>query len=374
MRILFSTDQIYLHGGIEKVMAEKANYFADVLGYEVFILTTEQKGKLPCYALSTKIKLIDLEVNYVRNISYFHPLNLKKIPAHFSRFKKKIKEIKPDFIISCNYAFDFYWLPFTFKTIPKLKEFHSSRFYENEARKKLNGVRKLKYVLNDFIESKFTKLVLLNPDELAFYSSLNKIVIPNPIQIVPISNKPLREKRAIAAGRIAPVKGFDAMIKAWQKVDELCPEWQLVIFGNGEKEYIAYLNNLIIKLNLQHKVIIHSATNQLRSEFLTASFYLMTSKTECYPMVLLEAMNAGLPVITYDSPTGPRHIVTSNLDGIIVEYQNELRLVEKIVFLMQNDKFLNEMRENAINKSQSFSVDKIMIQWEILFKQLRHQN
>jgi glycosyltransferase involved in cell wall biosynthesis len=91
-------------------------------------------------------------------------------------------------------------------------------------------------------------------------------------------------------------------------------------------------------------------------------------------MVLLEAMNAGLPVITYDSPTGPRHIVTSNLDGIIVEYQNELRLVEKIVFLMQNDKFLNEMRENAINKSQSFSVDKIMIQWEILFKQLRHQN
>lgn len=372
MRVLFSTDQIYLHGGIEKVMAEKANYFADVLGYEVYILTTEQKGNSPCYSLSAKIKLVDIEVNYIRNKSYFHPINFKKIPSHFTKYKRTIREIKPNFIISCNYAFDFYWLPFTFKSIPKLKEFHSSRFYENEARKNSNKIKKLKYVLNDFIESKFTKLILLNSDELPFYHSSNKIVIPNPIQIVPFSNQPLRQKRAIAAGRIAPVKGFDAMIRAWQKVNEQCPEWQLIIFGNGEKEYINYLKNIISELNLQNKVIIHSATNQLRSEFLKSSFYLMTSKTECYPMVLLEAMNTGLPVVTYDSPTGPRHIVTSNSDGIIVDYNNERLLVEKIVFLMQNDQLLNEMGENAIEKSKSFSVEKVMTQWESLFKQLMH--
>src|SRR5690606_2691339 len=143
----------------------------------------------------------------------------------------------------------------------KLKEFHSSRFYENEARKNSNKIKKLKYVLNDFIESNFTKLILLNSDELAFYHSSNKVVIPNPIQIVPISNQPLRQKRAIAAGRIAPVKGFDAMIKTWQKVNENCSDWQLVIFGDGEKEYINYLNYLITELNLQNKVVIHPATN-----------------------------------------------------------------------------------------------------------------
>lgn len=370
MRILFSTDQIYLHGGIEKVMAEKANYFAEVLGYSVFILTTEQKKNQPCYLLSDKITLVDIEVNYVRHKSYFHPINLKKIPFHFFHYKRILKEIQPDFIISCNYAFDFYWLPFTFKTIPKLKEFHSSRFYENEARKKANSIKKLKYVVNDFIESKFTKLILLNADEMPFYKSSDKVVIPNPIQVVPILNQPLRYKRAIAAGRIAPVKGFDAMIKAWQKVNEQCPDWQLVIFGDGEKEYISYLNNIITELNLLNKVVIHSATNQLRSEFISSSFYLMTSKTECYPMVLLEAMNAGLPIITYDSPTGPRHIVTSGEDGIIVGFNNERLLVEKIVFLMQNNSLLRQMGENAIDKSKSFSVEKIMTHWESLFKQL----
>lgn len=372
MRILFSTDQIYLHGGIEKVMAEKANYFADVLGYEVYILTTEQKGNPPCYPLSAKIKLVDIEVNYVRNKSYFHPVNLKKIASHFSKYKRAIRKIKPNFIISCNYAFDFYWLPFTFLSIPKLKEFHSSRYFENIDRKKVGLLRSLKYRLNDFIESKFTRLILLNPDELKFYSTSNTVVIPNPIRFVPLTSQPLRQKRAIAAGRIAPVKGFDAMIKAWHKVNEYCPEWQLIIFGNGEIEYVNYLKNIISEFKLQNSVMIHPATNQLRNEFLNSSFYLMTSKTECYPMVLIEAMNAGLPIITYDCPTGPKHIVTSDSDGIIVEYNNERLLVEKIVFLMQNDELLNEMGENAVEKSKSFSLEKVMTQWESLFKQLMH--
>ena len=136
MTILFSTDQVYLHGGIEKTMAVKANYFADVLGYDVVILTTEQKGKLPQYALSSKVRLIDIGINYHRKKSYFHPANIAKIPKHFFGSRKAIAAVKPDVIISCNYAFDFYWLPFIFKKIPKLKEYHSSRFFEDRARRK----------------------------------------------------------------------------------------------------------------------------------------------------------------------------------------------------------------------------------------------
>ena len=372
MRILFSTDQIYLHGGIEKVMAEKANYFADVLGYDVYILTTEQKHKKPCYLLSEKISLVDLAINYVRVKSYFHPTNLKKIPSHFSRYHKTIQQIQPDFIISCNYAFDFYWMPFTFKTIAKLKEFHSSRFYEHEARKKASKLKKLKYFLNDYIESKFTRLILLNPDEVPFYYSTNKVVIPNPIQYVGILTPPVREKIVIAAGRMAPVKGFDVMINAWQKVSEQCPDWQLHLYGDGEKEYIASLQHLVDTLQLKDKVILHAATDALRNQFLKASFYLMTSKTECYPMVLLEAMDCGLPIVTYDSPTGPRNIVTNNSDGYLVDYAQEALLVEKIVFLMQNEQKRFLMGEQAMKKAESFSVATVMVQWQLLFKELTH--
>jgi glycosyltransferase involved in cell wall biosynthesis len=342
------------------------------LGYDVYILTTEQKHKKPCYLLSEKISLVDLAINYVRVKSYLHPTNLKKIPSHFLGYHKTIQQIQPDFIISCNYAFDFYWMPFTFKSIPKLKEFHSSRFYENEARKKASKLKKLKYILNDYIESKFTRLILLNPDELPFYSSTNKVVISNPIQLVGISSPPLRKKTVIAAGRIAPVKGFDVMIKAWHKVSEQCPDWHLHIYGDGEKEYIHYLQHLVDTLHLVDKVTLHGATNALRNQFLKSSIYLMTSKTECYPMVLLEAMDCGLPIVTYDSPTGPRNIVTTNSDGFVVDYEHEALLVEKIVFLMQNEKERFLMGERAMKKAESFSVATVMVQWQLLFKELTH--
>lgn len=371
MRIVFSTDQIYLHGGIEKVMAEKANYFADVLGYTVFILTTEQKNNPPRYPLSKKITLIDIGVNYVRAKSYFHPVNLRKIPTHYSRYISQIEQINPDCIISCNYAFDFYWLPFTFVSVPKLKEFHSSRYFENEIRKKTKGFGKLKYKLNDFIESKFTRLVLLNPDEVSFYHSSNTVVIPNPITCTIQPTVENRAKRVIAAGRVAPVKRFDLMIQAWQKVVLHSPDWQLVIFGDGEPDYVHYLQQLIVDGNLEQSVFLQSATQHLQSEFLQSSFYLMTSKTECYPMVLLEAMCCGLPIVTYDSPTGPRHIVTDESDGFVVPYDNETVLVEKIVFLTQNESYRQEMGKKAVQKAASFSVEKVMVQWESLFNELK---
>ncbi|RXR27728.1 glycosyltransferase family 4 protein [Flavobacterium piscinae] len=374
MKILFSTDQIYLHGGIEKVMAEKANYFADVMGYEVFILTTEQKNNPPCYPLSKNISLLDLSVNYIRTKSYFHPLNISKIPTHFSRFIKTIETINPDIIITCNYAFDFYWLPFTFVSIPKIKEFHSSRYFENEIRKKTTGIRRLKYLLNDFIESKFTRLVLLNPDELDFYPSPNKVVIPNPITLRDHSDVQKRKKQVIAAGRIAPVKRFDLMIEAWKKVIAASPDWHLVIFGDGEPAYVDYLRQIIVDNYLEHNVFLQPATPQLQDEFLQSSFYLMTSKTECYPMVLLEAMSCGLPIVTYDSPTGPRNIVTHEFDGFIVPYDNESVLVEKIVFLTQNEPLRHEMGIKAVSKAASFSVEKVMVQWLSLIKELKQKH
>src|SRR5690606_10305641 len=254
--------------------------------------------------LSSKVRLIDIGINYHRKKSYFHPANIAKIPKHFFGSRKAIAAVKPDVIISCNYAFDFYWLPFIFKKIPKLKEYHSSRFFEDRARRKSSFPKNLKYRINDLIESKFTRLILLNPDEKQFYKSNNLEVIPNPIEI-PEGKAALINLRAIAAGRIAPVKGFETLISVWKDVSAKIPEWQLDIFGDGEPDYIHKLQSLIDDLKLGDRVFIRSATQDLRREMLESSLYLMTSQTECYPMVLLEAASIGLPVVSFDCPTGP---------------------------------------------------------------------
>jgi glycosyltransferase involved in cell wall biosynthesis len=370
MKVFFSTDQIYLHGGIEKVMADKANYFSDVMGYEVFILTAEQKGNPACYPLSKNIRHIDIGINYHREKSYFHPANLAKIPKHFFSSRKTIKNINPDVVISCNYAFDFYWLPFISKAIPKLKEYHSSRYFEHKARLKSGFLKRLKFHINDFIESKFTRLILLNPDEKAFYGSDNLEVIPNPIAM---SEKQARldKKRVIAAGRIAAVKGFDTLIHAWKLVSEKMPGWQLHIFGQGEKDYIASLQKLIDNFSLQDQIQICSAVPDLQKEMLESSIYAMTSHTECYPMVLLEAASVGLPVVAFDCPTGPRHIVKEGVSGFLVNDQDQKAFAEKMISLAQDEVLLKKMGGQSKEAALQFSDAVVMQQWVSLFDKLR---
>ena len=368
MRLIFSTDQIYLHGGIEKVMAQKANYFADVLGYEVIILTTEQKQNPPCYALSPNIQLIDLNINYKREKSFVHPANLAKVPLHFMRWIQVLRKHKPQHLIVCNYAFDFYWTPFLFSNIAKYKEYHSSRYYVSKARSAANGLAKLGYALQDYCEQSYTALLLLNSCEIDFYSSQNSQVIPNPIG--PSKHTaPLVATQAIAAGRLAPVKRFDVLIEIWAQVVQHEPTWTLSIYGQGEPQYVAYLQDKIKVLNLEKQVFIRQAVSDLPQTMQAYSMYLMTSHTECFPMVLLEAQSAGLPCVSYACPTGPAHIISPDQDGYLVSNQNQEAFVEKVLFLIRNAKIRTQMGAQAKRNVLRFSLDKVMNRWAALLNQ-----
>ncbi len=367
MKILFSTDQIYLHGGLEKVMAQKANYFADILNYEVFILTTEQKNQPACYELSSKVKLIDIAINYNREKSYFDLLNIKKIILHYKNWKKTIKKINPNVVIVCNHAFDFYWVPFFKSEFKSIKEYHSSKYFINQTRTNSSFLNSIKNWLNDYIESKYYKIVILNKDEKHFYKSKNTVVINNPIEINNL-NSSLKNKKAIAAGRIAPVKGFENLIKTWEIVVKKEPSWQIDIFGQGDLDYIHSLQKLINQANLQKHVFLKPATNDLISTMTNYSMYVMTSHTECFPMVILESLSVGLPVVTFDCPTGPRNIITNNEDGFIVENQNCIQLAEKICYLIENENIRIDFGQNAKKNSSKFNLETTMKKWIELFR------
>lgn len=362
MKIIFSTDQIYLHGGLEKVMAQKANYFADVLKHEVFILTTEQNNKPACYQLSSKIKLIDIAVNYSRKKSFFHFINLIKIPKHYKNWRKTIKKINPNVVIVCNHAFDFYWVPFFNSEFKSIKEFHSSRYFLEQARENNSFLNNIKNILNDFFESKYNNIVLLNNDEKPFYKTKNTFIIGNPIEFS-IKRASLKNKKAIAAGRIVPVKGFENLIKTWALVFENEPTWQLDIYGEGNLKYINSLQILINSENLQNNIFIKPASNDLIATMTDYSMYILTSQTECFPMVLLEALSVGLPIITFDCPTGPRNIITNNEDGFIVENQNCKQLADKIVYLIENENLRIVFGNNAKKNIEKFSVEFAMNKW-----------
>lgn len=363
MKIVFSTDQIYLHGGIEKVMATKANYFADELGYDVIILTCEQRNNKPCYPLSDKIKFLDLGVDYNREKSYFSPANLAKLPLHFYKLNRALRKLQPNAVIVCNFGFDYYGMPFFYKRAKKIKEFHSSRYFEATARSESKSfLKKIYYKFNDWIESKYDHLVVLNKDEVPYYKSQSVVIIPNPITI-PDDVAPLNSNWAVAAGRISPVKGFDQLIRAWKTVHLNAPEWELHIYGENYVGTQEKLELLITEQQLQKTIFFKGSSTNMLQTFQQYSLYAMSSITECFPMVLLEALSVGLPVVSFDCPNGPRNIITDGEDGLLAINQNAEDLAKKMLFLMQNEEKCQLFGQNAKLNSTHFSTAVVMKQW-----------
>ena len=142
MKILFYIDQTYAHGGIEKILADKANYFDEHYNFEVIIATFEQQNRKPCYSINKNVKQVDLEINYARDKSYYSLGNLLKLPKHILRTSRLLKKEKPDILINCSSGFEFYFIPFINKKVKKIKEFHSSRFGKDSRHSNKKGILK----------------------------------------------------------------------------------------------------------------------------------------------------------------------------------------------------------------------------------------
>lgn len=337
------------------------------MGDEVSIVTYNQKSKPSSYVFSSKIKFIDLGVDYLIGKSYFHPDNLKKIPGHKASLQTVIRELKPDVIISCSFGPDFYFLPFVGQDIPKIKEFHSSRFFNDVNKKGTKG--KLLQKLGHWLESKYESIVVLNKSEVEFYAGEKVSVIPNPAEILG-NRADLTKKQILAAGRLAPVKNFADLIEAFYMINEDFPDWQLHFFG---EDYNGTQNNLqekITSYGLNSRIKFMGVTDDLKNKMLDYSIYAMTSETECFPMVLLESLSVGLPVVSYDSPTGPQHIVTDQEDGFITPYKNLTIFANHLKILMNDENLRKKMGESGLENVQRFSIDKVMHQWKDLFNSL----
>lgn len=367
MKILYLMDQMHTHGGGERMLSLKMNTLVNNFNCDVVLCTAEQKNKPSVYSISDKVKWLDLGINYVRNRSYFHPINLLKIFKHYFKLKKELKRIKPDIIVSVSQSPDQFFLPFLNKTIPKLKEFHSSGFTHS---KPIGFFQKLKHLLFS-VYGKYTNLIVLNKDEQQYYPFKNVVVIPNFIekQQRTTIKQVQRKNIIIAAGRIANVKQFDHLLQAWSLITKKYPTWEVHIYGEGEPSLANKLNKQIKELHLT-TIKLMGATNNLEEKMQEASIYALTSATECFPMVLLEAMACGLPIVAYDCPHGPKNIITNLEDGILVPQNNVDKFATAIANLIDDNNKRTNMEYAALNNVTRFCEDKIMQKWIQLFNKV----
>ncbi len=359
-KIVILTDQISKIGGITNLVYLKANYWVTQRNYDVHIITTEQKGDPPFYDMNERIHINDLSVNYNRFESYFSPKNLFKILKNYFRLQSKLNKIKPDIVIVANHIPVTFFFPLLITKGKFVKEFHFSKYYLSKRPKTL--FKKLE----NWLESKFDFLVVLSPEESTFYDFDTVVTISNPIQIdntiAPIFSH--RKNIAMAAGRISEVKRFDILIDIWSEYIKKKQDWKLEIYGDGDDEYVAGLKQKIIALNLSNYVEIKASINTIKDKMNTYGLYIMTSSMECFPMVLLEAQSCGLPIISYNSPTGPRNIISNDQNGVLVEMDNKEEFVEKLIELTTNESKRIDLAKNGYQSSKKYTMDKIMQIWD----------
>ena len=365
MKIMYLTDQFHLHGGIEKMLSQKINRWIADFDYDV-ILCTSQHGNNPfVYELDCKCRHIDLGVDYNRKQSYFHPKNIGKSMVHFKALRRLIRKERPDVVISVNYTPEQFFLPLIERRIPKIKEFHSSGVNIQFSAGYADKMKRRLFMLFE----KYSAQVVLNEDEKRYYPFSHLHVIPNFVEEDINTNLVERENTIIAAGRIAPVKQFDHIIKAWALIAKDFPDWQVKIFGGGDEALESELNALIQAEKIPN-VSLCGQTSHLKLELQKASIYAMTSATECFPMVLLEAQNAGLPIVSYDCPNGPRNIMADKIDGWLTP-QNEITIFARTLAQAITNKSERQRMETAAQINvKRFSAKAVMQQWDQLIKSL----
>jgi glycosyltransferase involved in cell wall biosynthesis len=163
------------------------------------------------------------------------------------------------------------------------------------------------------------------------------------------------------------------LIKIWNLIPNRHNNWELHIYGEGDENLKFKLQKLINTLKLPN-IFFKGATNKLDLKMKNASIFALTSETECFPMVLLESLSCGLPVISYDCPNGPRNIITNNKDGILIKSDNIKCFAKELENMIKNFELRKEMSRNAIKNVRRFDESIVMESWIKLFLKISKDN
>ena len=173
---------------------------------------------------------------------------------------------------------------------------------------------------------------------------------------------------AVAAGRLSHQKGYDLLLRAWRDVLAVQPDWQLRIFGEGKTR--DRLEALIDRLGIAGNAQLAGFTDRLPQELSQGSFFVLSSRFEGLPMVVLEAMSCGLPVVSFDCPTGPRELIAPGVDGVLVPPGDVRGLARAMVEMIELGPRRAQMGAAAYAKSLHYRIPAVAAQWEALFAEL----
>ena len=365
------------YGGIEKCVVNLANTLCN--RYEVEIATCYKLYEKSAFPLDPRVKVIylndDLKPNHEglrKAMKSKNPVSLLKegsFGLKVLHYRKKtmvqyIMHTDADVIISTRDIFNYWLSGYAKDGVLKIgwehNHFHENYKYANNVR---NSAKNLDYLVlvSDELQKFYEK-------ELAGTSCMS-IMIPNSIESLPEEMAPLKEKRFVAVGRLSKEKGYLDLLDLFKIISSKYPDWTLDIVGDGpERESI---EKYIYENKIGDKVTLHGFQGKEYIDKLLhkSSIYLMTSYTESFGIVLIEAMSHGLPCIAYDSAEGAREIITSGENGFLIKNRSREAMLRKIEDLMKDENLRIKIGKQARESVHKYTSDVVGEEWFSLIEE-----
>ncbi|MFT5111195.1 MAG: GalNAc-alpha-(1-_4)-GalNAc-alpha-(1-_3)-diNAcBac-PP-undecaprenol alpha-1,4-N-acetyl-D-galactosaminyltransferase [Parasphingorhabdus sp.] len=348
-------------GGAERVACNLANYWARAK-HSISILTLQDEDEASFYLLDDSINRVNLNLMNESG-SLFRAItnNLRRV----FKLRQNIKSLAPDVVLS-------YMLDTSVLTLLATRGLNIPVVISEHADPgtyPVSGIwslmRKLSYPLAN-------RVVVLNRTAKAWFGknlTKNLDLIPNPVIIPDKDNKESRlVGQLIAVGRLDYLKGFDLLIDAFAEVLKTSPQLKLSIYGDGPER--GQLQKKIVELGVSTQITLEGYTTDVDSALMRAELFVMSSRTEAFPMALCEAMALGLSVISSNASAGVEELIIDGENGLLCKVGSVASLVEKIKLAIGNPELRDYCGNNARLSVQKYSIEQVSNRWQVLFSEL----
>lgn len=214
----------------------------------------------------------------------------------------------------------------------------------------------------------YVTLTKYDTEEVRKEFGIKVTTIHNPKSFTSIETSNLMSKQFLALGRLVYAKGFDILLNAFKIFMKENKDWNLIIVGEGKER--KNLEKQIKKNNLESRVYLEHATNNVKKYFLNSSTFLLPSRWEGFGMVVLEALETGVPVIAFDI-NAMREIFGDSKAKILVEQNNIEEYAKAMLKIAENDEYRKTLGRNAKERAKLFTIEKISKEWEEILKKVK---
>ena len=360
-RVLYITNGITGAAGLERVLSVKCSMLADQFDYEVHVLSLNECNQEPFFRFSKRVCFHSIEVQG-------NPI--KKAWSYIRGVQRVVDSIGPRVLCVCDNGLKAFFLRHAIKG-------QFAFVYERHSTKDVNFGEKTRFqrfiggvslVVMAFLGRFFDRFVVLTDGHVDEWPGIKCSVIPNPLPFRCSIPAPLENQRVVAVGRQAYPKGYDQLLKIWARVAKRHPEWVLAIYGKIDDSL--GLEETARSLGVLNSVEFHPPSADIKAVYLEASVFVLSSLYEGFGMVLIEAMECGLPCVSFNCPFGPADIISNGIDGFLINPGDLEAFSEKLSLLLGDKPLRKEMGSNAKENVNRFDAEHVVQMWHELFQSI----